>query len=308
MFKFDKEQKIAEIAGIKIGGQPGEYPTTLIGTIFYNGHKIVKNQLTGEFDREKAEDLIKKTEELSDLTGNPTVLDVVGSTYDAMTKYVDFVSKVTDVPFLIDVASVPLRIQVLKYVAEVGLQDRAIYNSLDENWREEEITTIRECGLKHTIIMLFSMKKIWPEQRLDLLLGFNKRKGLLHVAEEAGIKNVLVDTAVLDMASIGLSAKTIYLVKETLGLPSGCGPCNATTTWKKGRKQFGRSAYEAIDSATDVLTKVMGADFILYGPIEEAERVFPTFGVIDAIIGYQAKFKGITPKECHPLYKVFTSK
>lgn len=304
-FKFGKEQKIAEISGIKIGGQPGEHPTTLIGSIFYSGHKIVKDRLTGEFERGRAEELIKRTEELSDLTGNPTMLDVVGSTYDAMVRYINFVSEVTETPFLIDVPSAPVRIQVSKYVEEVGLQNKAIYNSIDENWKEEEIATIRECGIKHAIILLFSMKKLWPKQRLDLLRGFNERKGLLQVAEEAGIKNVLVDTAVLDVPSIGLAASTIYLVKEKFGLPSGCGPCNAITAWKMGRKRFGRVAYEVYDSATDVLTEVMGADFILYGPIEEAERVFPTCGVIDAIIAYQAKFRGITVRKNHPLYKIF---
>jgi tetrahydromethanopterin S-methyltransferase subunit H len=27
MFKFEKEQKVFDIAGVKVGGQPGEYPT-----------------------------------------------------------------------------------------------------------------------------------------------------------------------------------------------------------------------------------------------------------------------------------------
>lgn len=35
MFKFQKEQEIANIAGIKVGGQPGELPTVLAGTIFF---------------------------------------------------------------------------------------------------------------------------------------------------------------------------------------------------------------------------------------------------------------------------------
>ena len=27
MFRFDKEQLVVDIAGVKMGGQPGEYPT-----------------------------------------------------------------------------------------------------------------------------------------------------------------------------------------------------------------------------------------------------------------------------------------
>ena len=42
MFRFDKEQIVIDVAGVKVGGQPGEYPTVLAGTIFYGGHKIIK--------------------------------------------------------------------------------------------------------------------------------------------------------------------------------------------------------------------------------------------------------------------------
>ncbi len=34
MFKFQKEQEIVNIAGVKVGGQPGELPNVLAGTIF----------------------------------------------------------------------------------------------------------------------------------------------------------------------------------------------------------------------------------------------------------------------------------
>ena len=35
MMSFSKEQKIIEIGGLKLGGQPGELPTALFGTVFY---------------------------------------------------------------------------------------------------------------------------------------------------------------------------------------------------------------------------------------------------------------------------------
>ena len=42
MFVFEKEQYIYDVAGTKIGGNLGENPTVLMGTIFYSGHKIVE--------------------------------------------------------------------------------------------------------------------------------------------------------------------------------------------------------------------------------------------------------------------------
>jgi tetrahydromethanopterin S-methyltransferase subunit H len=54
MFKFQKEQKAFDIAGTKIGGQPGEYPIVLVGSIFYDRHKIVTDANKGEFDKKQA--------------------------------------------------------------------------------------------------------------------------------------------------------------------------------------------------------------------------------------------------------------
>lgn len=88
--------------------------------------------------------------------------------------------------------------------------------------------------MKSSRLLAFSMKKIWPEGRIDVLKGYENRRGLIDLAHEAGVVNLLVDTAVLDLASIGLAANVIHLVKAELGLPSGCAPCNATTTWEKG--------------------------------------------------------------------------
>ena len=43
MFSFTKEQEIMEISGIKIGGQPGQYPTVLFGGLFFKGEPDFKN-------------------------------------------------------------------------------------------------------------------------------------------------------------------------------------------------------------------------------------------------------------------------
>ena len=37
MFSFTKEQKIFDICGVKIGGQPGKIPTVLFGGFFSKG-------------------------------------------------------------------------------------------------------------------------------------------------------------------------------------------------------------------------------------------------------------------------------
>lgn len=121
MFKYDKDQTIVEVAGMKCGGQPGEYPTVLAGTIFYAGHKIIKDELNGEFDKDKAEELIKNMEEMEDTTGNPCIIQCFGATPEAIKNYLEFIGDISDKPFLIDSTSGETRAVGAQYAQESGL-------------------------------------------------------------------------------------------------------------------------------------------------------------------------------------------
>ncbi|MGC8849005.1 MAG: tetrahydromethanopterin S-methyltransferase subunit H [Candidatus Bathyarchaeia archaeon] len=306
MLIFKREQRIVELTPeVRLGGQPGELPTVLIGTIFYSGHSVIRDPSTGEFDKGRAEVLINRAAELSDMTGNPQIIDVVGPTPETLIERIEFIADRCDAPFLVDGPSASVRIPVVKHLSEVGLLGRAVYNSIDEHTGEEEARSLREYGVKSAVLLAFHMRKVWPEDRIDVLRGFDGHKGLLELAEEAGVENKLIDTAVLDLASIGLAAKAIHLCKEEFGLPCGCGPSNATYTWRK-RKTFPKQVFATCDSVTDAVTQLQGADFILYGPIEEAERAFPSCALVDALIAYTNRRYGIRPKTGnHPFYKIW---
>jgi len=87
----EKEQKIVEIAGISWGGQPGEYPTVLIGSLFYQGHKIVQDFKKGIFDKATVETLLNQQDSLSEKTGNPCLVDIIGETPEALINFIDFI-------------------------------------------------------------------------------------------------------------------------------------------------------------------------------------------------------------------------
>ncbi len=302
----EKEQVILDVAGVKIGGRLGECPTVLIGTIFYEGHKIVSDHKKGSFDKGAAESLIRKQEEMSQLTGNPHIVDVFGSTSEALISYVDFVGEVTEVPFLVDGTSPSQRIPAMKHAIETGLRERAIYNSIDCNVKEDEIAALKEMGAKSAMVLAYNPSNVWPEGRVEVLRGDEKRQGLLEASRKAGIENTLVDTAVLDAPSIILAAKSIRLVKEQFGFPAGCGPSNAITTWKNVKKGLGPYAYDVCIAAAAVLTQVEGANFVLYGPIGLAERAFPACAMTDALNTYYGRRFGIRSKvSSNPLSKIF---
>jgi len=305
LFKFKKEQKVFTIGDVKIGGQPGELPTVLIGSLFHEGHKIVEDRAHGIFDRRRAEHLINVQEEMSEKTGNPCMLDVVGETAEALIRYIDFVSEVTDIPFLINGAEASVRISASHHVVEVGLQERAVYNSINYTLSEKEIKALRETGLKSAIVQAFNPSNPLPDGMISILKGGRGKKGLLEKTYEADIEKILVFTPVLDVPAIGFGAKGVYLAKEEFGLPTGTAPVGVVGRWDKV-KSLGKYAKIVCRGGAATIAQTMGADFIIYGSAAKARNVFPVCAMIDAIIAYNARSYGIRPlTKKHPLYKIF---
>jgi tetrahydromethanopterin S-methyltransferase subunit H len=306
MLKFEKKQGILDISGVKIGGQPGELPTVLIGSIFYEGHKIVEDSIRGKFDKKEAEILLNKQTEMSDKTGNPVIVDIVGSTEQALIRYIDFVAENTEVPFLVDGPSPKERVPAIKHAIDSGLRERAIYNSIDHNVNTREIKSLQDNKVLSAVLLAYNPQNVWPEGRIELLKGLKGQKNLLKIARNAGIKNILVDTAVLDLPSVGLAANAVYDIKNETGLPSGCAPSNAIYVWKKSKKsEFDLKSLEPCLATASSYVISMGSDFVLYGSIKEAEKIFVACAMIDSLIAYNARRYGIKQKvSTHPIKKI----
>ena len=152
----------------KLGGQPGEYPTVLAGTIFYGGHKIIEDEKAGTFDKEKAEALIKNMEEMSDVTGNPCIVQTFGATAEAMVKYLEFVGEVTDAPFMIDSTSADAKVDGAKYAHEAGLAERAIYNSINMASEADELQAVADTDLSASIVLGFNPMEPGVEGKINM--------------------------------------------------------------------------------------------------------------------------------------------
>jgi len=312
MYKFVKEQEIFEIGKTRVGGQPGELPTVLVGTIFYGGHKIVKDAKTGQFDKAAAESLIKKQEEMSQITGNPHFVQVFAEGTEPMRRQIDFVAKTTDAPFLIDSTDAEIRMFGAKYVNEVGLAKRAIYNSLNVSATEKEIANLREYKLPASIVLAFNPKDTMVKGRMEVLTtgaGFIPR-GLLDIAKECDLKP-LIDVAATALGSgAGGSLMASYVVKSKLGLPVGSGIHNAVSAWtwlKKYKKENpeGATAFKTCDISSAAIQIMCGGNFILYGPIENAALVFPVCAFADSLVAEAVSSElAISPSENHPLKKL----
>jgi tetrahydromethanopterin S-methyltransferase subunit H len=300
MLKFANLQKVYNISGVELGGQPGERPTVLISSIFFAGHRIVRDPVRGLFDREMARDLLDQEAELSIKYSNPRFIDVIGETTEALVNYIEFVVEQTSSPILVDSPSQKVRIEVMKHFAHSEVMPRLIYNAIAEDHTDEELDCLRECGVKSAIILAFSSKAMKPKAKLKLL-----QEDLLIAAESAGIENIMIDAGVLDVPSVSWASAAIREIKGNLGYPAGCAPANAIYTWEK-IKALGTTTFRAAASVVLATTQSQGADFIMYGSIKNASWVYPTVATMDALVAYGNRLNDVRPatKE-HPLYKIF---
>jgi len=283
MLNFEKEQKIVEIGNVKIGGQPGENPIVMVGTVFYAKHNALLDEKKGEFDKSIVETEINEFMSIIDETGMQAIVDVVGASPEALIKECEYVADLVDCPFLADGLNDSVRIPAMAGLKEKGLLDRAIFNSIDDNINEESIEKIKEIGVKNAILLTFSNRAIFPKQKLKLL-----NEKLIPISQRAQIKNIIVDTAVLDLPSIGINVETTRLIKSELGLPTGFAPANAIYSSNFIKKYGDLPRCGAIASLTTYCAS-SGSDFILFGPAKFSKCVVPSLALISGINSYYRK-------------------
>jgi tetrahydromethanopterin S-methyltransferase subunit H len=303
MFRFEKEQKIINAGGIKLGGQPGEVPTALTATIFYIGHKIVTDKKEGKFDKARAETLINRMDELSDMTTNPFILDVVGTSVPAFQSYISFISEITKAPIQIDAISPRLRMETVKWAHSVGLSDRLINNSIYKGVKDEELQNLKDCCVKASIILCDNPTDDTVDGKLSVL------PDILEMSDKAGIEGALIDTAMPSWGiGVGAGLRSIYVIKEMYGdrgaVGTGIGNVSDTLGWVKGN--FSKDVKKATDAAQNAILPMIGCDWIMFGPIEFSEFVFPAVAVVDTYILTATAELGTRPLEegQHPLFKL----
>jgi tetrahydromethanopterin S-methyltransferase subunit H len=298
LWNFKAEQKTFQIGGISIGGVPGQRPVVLVGTLFYHGHKVVKDENAGTFDEAAAEALVKAQDEMSDKTGNPAMIDVVGASVPGMKKYLEFVVDRTKAPLMIDSPSAEIRGAGLAYAKEQGILDRVVYNSINPSSKPDELKMVQSYGVSSSVFLAYNMKDFSTAGRTSAI------KELLNKRLEFGIEKPLIDTCVLDLPTLGSALRAMYDLKDELGFPVGCGAHNAVALWKGLKTKMGEQAVKPCLASVNATTAAVGADFILYGPIDDAKVVFPAVAMVDAAYSQLPIEKRIQIPKTHPRYRI----
>jgi tetrahydromethanopterin S-methyltransferase subunit H len=300
MFSFTKNQKIFDLSGIKIGGQPGRYPTVLFGGAFFKGDP----------DFEKVQQLLNTMFSMSKKTGNPVIPDFFIRKEEYIDDIISFIVETLpkNYPFSVDIIEPSIKIQTLKCLHKNNLLLRTIYNSIHIGIKDEELDCLQKYPPKAAIIVAFNPKDKSPDGKVEVLENGTHlaQKGLLELTNKVGIKNILVDTAALAPGeNSGASIAAIPVIKEEYGLPTGCALHNVVekSEWLNNFK----SVKKIVDSASNINIPLFGGDFAIFGPMEIAEMVIPLIAWQDILISeYVEQYFGITPEEFHPRRKLFS--
>jgi tetrahydromethanopterin S-methyltransferase subunit H len=303
MFSFEKAQTVAEFGGVKFGGQPGENPPLLVGSMFQKGDKLLDSRKAGAFDRAKATEYVKTMERLSAETGIPAMVALVANTADEMKAYVDFWTSVTDMPFALDLWVLGPRLESVEYVSSLGLIDRLLYEAVTP-WSEDpegEVDALADLGVKNILLAAFDDQDQTAQGRLSAL------RALLARVERLKASNVLVDTSVMNLPAMPFALWANQLVKQHTGLPAGLSAANGVYMWKNARELWGREGFVGIDAGVHAVATVLWSDFIFFGPMSGMERIFPAVAAastLTAMLAYQ-ETKALPDDPDHPLYRFF---
>jgi len=300
-FKFNTKQNIYTVGKAKVGGQPGELPTFLIGSIFWLGQKMVQDANKGIFDAKAAEDIINTMQTQSDITGVQFAFDIVGTTDMAFEKYIDFVAKHSDAPLMLDAMSPKTRMMAATIAKKMGLADRCLYNSVYKGVTDAELANLKESGVKMSIVLADDPKDTTMEGKMKVI------QEALALAEKGGITKPLIDTAIPAFApDMGTAVRTIPIMKEKYGHPVGLGSGNVVTTMGWVKANVAKEFRPGCRTSTNSIMQTVGANWLMIGPAEQAEWIFPAVAITDTYIASAAGDLGTRPiDETHPIYKMF---
>lgn len=269
MFGFTTKQKVFDINGVKVGGQPGEHPPLMIASMFHNKDRILADR-KGNFDRLKAKELIKNQEGLSNSTGIPSMVAMVANTPEEAQIYIDFYLETTGMPFGIDMWAAEKRAKATEYVSKLGVQNKFLYNSITP-WDKDiqgQVNKLKDLGIKHVVVQAFDDKDQTPEGRLKSL------EAILSQGADS-FETIIVDTSVMNLPATSFSLIANRLIKEKTGLPCGGAYSNGTHMWKASKDIWGIEGFRAMDAVAQGMSSVLWSDFNFYGPIVTAPRIFP---------------------------------
>jgi tetrahydromethanopterin S-methyltransferase subunit H len=293
MLRFVNKQSSFGIGGMTFGGQPGMRKTVMVGSLFYPRHSIVEDRVAGRVRPGAVEKLLSDLHAASEETGVPAAVMVYAETPKAMQNHLSSVVDRTDLPLFIDSPSAEVRIAGALRAQEMGVAHRVVYNTLNAGATELELTSLQESGIRSAVLLAFNPSDIQAKGKIYLLEdgGGILPEGLLNLAQRHGIDQPLLDLAVMGSEqNAGAALRAIMIAKAKWGFPCGCAMHNAVESYAPLLKLTAedRKLFRYVDVASAIMPIMAGADFVMYGPLESARRIFHASAFADQMMAQAA--------------------
>jgi len=283
-----------------IGGPLGSSTGLLVGSIFYDKHSIVTDEWAGEFDEDRASALIERVNALAVRYGHQMAFDVIAAAEVAMEKYLGFVAARTELPILINATEPDVRIAGLRTAGELGILDRCIFASLNEDTEDAELDALREHRPAGVMILASNISDPTPDGTCDMISDYFRP-----LLDDIGVEVPIVDVGTMDAPSLGLNLRGIGAVRERFGYPAGCAFSNCFPQWT-GLAEQGTEYVNLSLAAALVACRMAGGDFLHYGIIEKAHPCVHASATTEVFLGFASQeLDGNLMGPDHCLYKMF---
>ncbi|WP_307400915.1 tetrahydromethanopterin S-methyltransferase subunit H family protein [Desulfofundulus luciae] len=291
---------VLKIGDATIGGPLGSTTGLVVGSIFYDKHSIVSDPFAGEFDKSRAAELVDRVNKLSKRYGVQMAFDIIAASSKAMERFLEFVSARTSLPLLINATEAEARIAGLEAAAKLGILNRSIYASLNEDTEDEELEVLGRHRPAAVMILASDVGNPTPEGTCEMIENYYHP-----MLKEIGVAAPIVDVGTMDPPSIGLNIRQIQAVRERFGYPVGCAFSNCFPQWTSVKK-LGREWVNLSLATALAVCRAAGADYLHYGIIEKAAIAAHVSGTAEVFYGFAAKeLDGHKLPESHPLWNMF---
>ena len=291
---------VLKIGDTTIGGPMGATTGLAVGSIFYDKHSLVSDPFAGEFDENRAADLVDRVNKLSKRYGVQMAFDIIAASPEAMERFLEFVSARTNLPLFINATEAEARMAGLEAAAKLGVLNRAIYASLNEDTEDAELELLGRQRPAAVMILASDVSNPTPDGSCEMIENYYQP-----MLKEIGVVAPIVDLGTMDPPSIGLNIRQIQAVRERFGYPAGCAFSNCFPQWTSVN-QLGREWVNLSLATALVACRAAGGDYLHYGIIEKAAMAAHVSATAEVFYGFAAQeLDGQKLPEGHALWNMF---
>jgi tetrahydromethanopterin S-methyltransferase subunit H len=294
------ELRPIRIGKATVGGPLGSHTGLLVGSIFYDKHSIVRDAFAGEIDEPRAAALLERANGLAARYGVQMAIDVIAASPEAVERFLAFVAARTDLPLLINATEAEVRIAGLETAAKLGVLERCIFASLNEDTEDGEIDALKRHRPAAVMILANDVSDPSPEGSCNMV-----ETRFRPMLDEIGVAVPIVDLGVMDPPSVGIAMRGIQAIRQRFGYPAGCAFSNCFPQWT-GLSSLGKEWVNLSLIAALISCRAHGGDFLHYGIIEKAAVAAHGAASAEVFYGFAAQeLDGHRLPPEHALLKMF---